>query len=282
MFNLKAKILQYVARFKLWPVEYSRASDGMGIYAENADSESEITDETALVGLKPLTIAITKGVLNGKGRITIKRKNEVITRAKLFRSGICIQGFDLFHIKNICNPGRGPFRKLGIIVALAVKNKLQPNKNFVMKPSKILQLFDLCVYPRPVFILSAGSGNEGTSFPIDVVGIFNEKVLFSIRKTNHANRMISDKGAVLLSRAPYSHHRAVYSLGKSNFTRSSPSVAYNQFMELDYPSFGFDVMYIAIHRGYEAGEHICYFGSITGRLAGHKAGQLGHVPWFML
>jgi hypothetical protein len=286
MFNLKTTILRYTSHFKLSPVEFIAENEYTIVFKEDQSEEVNCTNQIGLVGLKPLTFAFSFSN-NGRAphaKILIRKKNKVISEISLVRSELQLSGYVFYHIQNSTNYIQTTLSKMVGTIGLHVKNRLQPNTNFTMRPKHLKQLFDFCLYPRPVYILSGINPNETLSFPLDVIGMFDEgKVLFSIRKTNRSNSDIQKYRKILLSRIPYEEREKAYILGKnSTKTLSSIKVNYEIYSQLSYPSFVFHTMHLSIDSFCEIGEHYCYSSKIIGRINKQTRSQLAHVPWFAL
>jgi hypothetical protein len=285
MFNLKTKLLQRVSRFKLHPVKYESAIKDLSLYSFDGSEEKECSAYIGLVGLKPLTVAFPAAIAkNGIQRLIVKRGTQSLSTIDLKKTEYPLKEFSFYTIGSSRNFILKDLSKAGSRLGIAIKNRLQPNQNFTMQPKHIKELFDLCVYPRPVYILSGIKPGDTTCFPLDVVGLYpNDQVLFSIRSSNAANPDIQARKRILLSRVPYDKLSSVYSFGKNNYDKKKTEpVTYETFGDLSYPSFAFGSMEITIESFITIGSHYCYSGRINKIHSSLGGEQLAHAPWFAL
>ena len=282
---LRRKFFNLFAIYKLHPVVYEQYISEITVTATSKLGTFDISDNFGLVGLKPLVLAFSESERNMADLefIQIRWDSKPISKLFLISFYQKIPGFALYKISDSENFIRNLLQTKLDFLALEMREVFREKIGFSMKPKQIRHLFNFCLCPRKVFLISCHGSESTNTFPLDVVGIYpNGTVLFSVRKSNKMNPGIQMHGEVLLSNCPSHEVDRIYNLGKNYNQNGKPleKVNYLKYNEIAYPDFAFDIHIIQIHSTYEVGEHLCYLGNLKNTTNQKNETHLAHVPWF--
>lgn len=284
MFNLKYKFVNYFNKFKLYPAPCSKYKNNVTVQAIAKNQAKDIGTQFGLIGLKPLVVVLSETIVDTAAidYLIIRRGEKKIARIDLQAFQLGINKYCTYRINGSENYTRNFLQTTADLLLIAIKNKIQQKKQFEMAPRQIQHLFNFCMYPRPVYLLSGFASGEQQCFPLDAIAVFdNTTAFFSIRKTNRFHQLIMQNKRVLLSYAPFNRKNEVYFLGKNNNAFDKPLDADNftTFKGLLYPGFCSQVMELGVDDVYTIGSHYSYKCRIVSE-QGAEHEQLAHVPWF--
>jgi hypothetical protein len=282
-------VKKFISQYKLCPVNLENHS-GISIYAVHKGREYNCSHNIGLIGLKPLTLAFSASDAWHNEVETVVIKKGTLSLCRLFVKPAAlknISGFTCYYITDSHNYVRSFFNRQLDFLFIGLKNLLQEKQKFFMETRQLVRLFDFCLYPRPVYMVCAPSGEKPSCFPIDVIGFYAlNTALLSVRKSNGAIHAILKNGELALCSIPFAARKKIYALGKNvtpdKLKEQEYETVYSSYKNFLYPSYATSLSLLKIQHAAEIGEHLCLVCVVQETLPFEPAGQLAHLPWYMI